>query len=168
MFLQQSPEVTAGERSSCNSRVGGHLQPSINEAASFRFQISPGHGRANIRKGMDVSFHSIRHTSVSLLKDAEVPDAVVMAIAGHSSSAMNHRYTHVGERVARSSCGDVARIITEIKGRRESPSGPCCPSTPPRGKEPMHALPPYSRADFLLGHLSVAPVWTDDTTFRPR
>lgn len=58
---------------------------------------STGRGRANTRKGMDVSFHSIRHTSVSLLKDAGIPDAVVMAIVGHSSSAMSHRYTHVGK-----------------------------------------------------------------------
>ena len=37
------------------------------------------------------------HTAVSLLKDAGVPDAVVMALVGHESSAMSHRYTHVGK-----------------------------------------------------------------------
>ena len=58
---------------------------------------STGRGRASTRKGIDVSFRSIRHTSVSLLKDAGIPDAVVMAIVGHSSSAMSHRYTHVGK-----------------------------------------------------------------------
>jgi integrase len=58
---------------------------------------STGRGRANTRKGMEVSFHSIRHTSVSLLKDAGIPDAVVMAIVGHSSAAMSRRYTHVGK-----------------------------------------------------------------------
>jgi hypothetical protein len=26
-----------------------------------------------------------------------VPDAVVMALVGHESSAMSHRYTHVGK-----------------------------------------------------------------------
>jgi integrase len=46
---------------------------------------------------MDLSFHSLRHTAVSLLKDAGVADAVVMAIVGHSSVAMSHRYTHVGK-----------------------------------------------------------------------
>jgi site-specific recombinase XerD len=39
----------------------------------------------------------LRHTAVSLLKDAGVPDAVVMALVGHESSAMSHRYTHVGK-----------------------------------------------------------------------
>jgi integrase len=46
---------------------------------------------------MDTSFHSLRHTAVSLLKDAGRPDAVVMALVGHESAAMSHRYTHVGK-----------------------------------------------------------------------
>jgi integrase len=45
---------------------------------------------------LNVSLHSLRHTAVSLLKDAGVPDAVVMALVGHQSAAMSHRYTHVG------------------------------------------------------------------------
>jgi len=53
--------------------------------------------RWNRRAGMDLIFHSLRHTAVSLLKDAGIPDAVVMAIVGHSSAAMSHRYTHVGK-----------------------------------------------------------------------
>src|SRR5262245_58634530 len=56
-----------------------------------------GKGRGNTRRGMDISFHSLRHTSVSLLKDAGIPDAVVMAMIGHSSASMRHRYTHVGK-----------------------------------------------------------------------
>ena len=38
-----------------------------------------GIGRGGKRAGIDLSFHSLRHTAVSLLKDAGVPDAVVMA-----------------------------------------------------------------------------------------
>jgi hypothetical protein len=29
--------------------------------------------------------------------EAGVPDAVVMALVGHESTAMSHRYTHVGK-----------------------------------------------------------------------
>ena len=36
-------------------------------------------------------------SGIELLKNAGIPDAVVMAIVGHSSSAMSHRYTHVGK-----------------------------------------------------------------------
>ena len=62
-----------------------------------RTSESTGKGRSNSRRGMDISFHSLRHTSVSLLKDAGIPDAVVMAMVGHSSASMSHRYTHVGK-----------------------------------------------------------------------
>jgi integrase len=58
---------------------------------------SRGIGRTGKRAGLEVSFHSLRHTAVSLLKDAGVPDAVVMALVGHESAAMSHRYTHVGK-----------------------------------------------------------------------
>jgi integrase len=43
---------------------------------------SRGIGRKGKRAGLDLSFHSLRHTAVSLLKDAGVPDAVVMALVG--------------------------------------------------------------------------------------
>jgi len=43
-----------------------------------------------------LSFHSLRHTAVSLLKDAGIPQAVVQELVGHSSIAMSARYTHVG------------------------------------------------------------------------
>jgi integrase len=54
--------------------------------------VAPGsHGKQAL------SFHSLRHTAVSLLKDAGVPDSVVMALVGHTSVAMSERYTHVGK-----------------------------------------------------------------------
>jgi integrase len=58
---------------------------------------SKGIGRTGKRAGSDLSFHSLRHTAVSLMKDAGIPDAVVMALVGHESAAMSHRYTHVGK-----------------------------------------------------------------------
>jgi integrase len=47
-----------------------------------------GIGRGAKREGTYVSFHSLRHTAVSLLKDAGIPDPVVMALVGH---ALAHR-----------------------------------------------------------------------------
>ena len=49
------------------------------------------------RASIELSFHSLRHTAVSLLKDAGVPDSVVQALVGHESASMSHRYTHVGK-----------------------------------------------------------------------
>jgi integrase len=62
-----------------------------------RTHQSTGKGRDGRREGMDVSFHSLRHTSASLLKSAGIPDAVVMELIGHESAAVSRRYTHVGK-----------------------------------------------------------------------
>ena len=43
-----------------------------------------------------LSFHSLRHTAVSLLKDAGIPMATVLEIVGHSDAQTNAMYTHVG------------------------------------------------------------------------
>ena len=43
-----------------------------------------------------LSFHALRHTAVSLLRDAGTPEAVVMELVGHDSKAMSAHYTHVG------------------------------------------------------------------------
>lgn len=59
---------------------------------------SLGQGRGGRpRQQLAQSYHSLRHTSASLLKDAGIPDAVVMALVGHESSAMSRHYTHVGK-----------------------------------------------------------------------
>jgi integrase len=55
-----------------------------------------GKGRAAGRTASTLSFHCLRHTAVSMLKHAGVPDAVVMELVGHESSAMSARYTHTG------------------------------------------------------------------------
>ena len=67
-------------------------------------------GRLGKRRGQELSFHSLRHTSVSLLKNAGVPDAVVMALVGHSSAAMSRHYTHVGKEAL----AKAARSLREI------------------------------------------------------
>jgi integrase len=55
-----------------------------------------GIGRSGARTPSDLSFHSLRHTAVSMLKHGGVPDAVVMELVGHESAAMSARYTHTG------------------------------------------------------------------------
>jgi len=55
-----------------------------------------GIGRSGGRTPSDLSFHSLRHSAVSMLKHAGVPDAVVMELVGHESAAMSARYTHTG------------------------------------------------------------------------
>jgi integrase len=68
-------------------------QVGLRPALSHR---SRGKGRDGRRAGMDISFHSLRHSAVSMMKNAGVPDSVVMALVGHNSAAMSQRYTSVG------------------------------------------------------------------------
>ena len=53
-----------------------------------------------IRAVVEVGFHSLRHTFVSLCREANAPLAVVEAIVGHASPAMTRHYTHIGEAAA--------------------------------------------------------------------
>lgn len=72
--------------------------------------ISRGIGRDGKREGMDVSFHSLRYTAVSLLKDAGIPDAVVMALVGHDTVAMSQHYTHVGKEALEKAAASLPQL----------------------------------------------------------
>ena len=52
-------------------------------------------GRDGKRKGNALSFHCLRHTATSLLKNAGVSEAVAMDIIGHDSRAISANYTHI-------------------------------------------------------------------------
>ena len=53
------------------------------------------------RAVVEVGFHSLRHTYVSLQAESGTPQAVVQAIVGHGSPAMTSHYTHIGEEAAK-------------------------------------------------------------------
>src|SRR5208282_2951826 len=57
----------------------------------------PGTGTDDKRAVIEVGFHSLRHTFVSLCRESNAPLSVVESIVGHSSPAMTRHYTHVGE-----------------------------------------------------------------------
>ena len=64
-------------------------------------------GRANpkntktTRKAIEVGFHSLRHTFVSLCANAGVPLHIVQAIVGHTNAAMTSHYFHVSDDALR-------------------------------------------------------------------
>ena len=51
-------------------------------------------------RGVEVGFHSLRHSFVSLCANAGVSLAAVQSIVGHSSPAMTRHYTHLGLEAA--------------------------------------------------------------------
>ena len=62
------------------------------------------------RRSVLASFHSLRHTFVSLSANAGVPLAVVQSIVGHSSTAMTRHYYHENEAALRRAVESIPAI----------------------------------------------------------
>jgi len=69
-------------------------QAGLREKQAHRKTHGAGRGVGSARGGL--SFHCLRHTAVSFLKEAGIPAAVVMEYVGHDSEQMSQHYTHVG------------------------------------------------------------------------
>jgi integrase len=63
----------------------------------IRNHQSRGIGRDAKRERPQVSFHSLRHSAVSILKGAGIPHATVQELIGHESEAVSRHYTHVDQ-----------------------------------------------------------------------
>lgn len=81
----------------------------------------PGTGENGKRAVLEVGFHSLRHTFVSLCRESNAPLAVVESIVGHSNPSMTRHYTHVGELAAGRAVAALPTIIGEGKGNGSPP-----------------------------------------------
>jgi integrase len=54
-----------------------------------------GVGRKGPRLRNELTFHSLRHTATSLLKNAGVSEAIARDIIGHDSAQISQHYTHI-------------------------------------------------------------------------
>jgi len=61
-----------------------------------RSHASRSIGRTGRRERPELSFHSLRHSTVTLLKANGVADGLARAVVGHESAAVNKHYTHIG------------------------------------------------------------------------
>jgi len=78
----------------------------------------PGTGTEGKRAVIEVGYHSLRHTFVSLCRESDAPLSVVESIVGHSSPAMTRHYTHVGELAAGRAVAALPSVMSE-----ETPAG---------------------------------------------
>jgi integrase len=90
-----------------NQFVGLLAQAGLREEQTHKGR---GIGRNAKRRASSLSFHSLRHTAVSLLKDAGIPQATVMELIGHDSEQMSALYTHVG----REALEKAARVLPAL------------------------------------------------------
>jgi integrase len=76
------------------------------------------------RAVIEVGFHSLRHTFVSLCRESNAPLAVVESIVGHSSPAMTRHYTHVGELAAGRAVALLPSVMIgdKVKAVKDSPA----------------------------------------------
>ena len=84
-------------------RIQKHL-----EACGIKTKSDAGVGR---RRHIDVGFHSLRHTFVSLSANAGTPIAFVQAIVGHSNPAMTRHYYHNDENALRTATAAIPDVI---------------------------------------------------------
>ena len=82
---------------------GGHLSNQFNGilvasglAKERSHKADPNKkGRSATREQNELSFHSLRHTATTLLKNAGVSESVAMEFVGHDSTSISRNYTHI-------------------------------------------------------------------------
>jgi integrase len=98
------PEAYAArQRSSDGGTLSNRFHRILVDAklADRRPHINTGKGRKAKREASLLSFHSLRHTATSMLKNAGVSDAVARDIIGHESAAVSQNYTHIDSETKR-------------------------------------------------------------------
>lgn len=65
------------------------------------------------RAVIEVGFHSLRHSFVSLCRESNAPLSVVESIVGHASPAMTRHYTHVGQLAASNAIAALPAVMGE-------------------------------------------------------
>lgn len=100
-------------------RKTGHLsnqfadllaQAGLRQKQAHRKTHGEGRGQGSAQHGL--SFHCLRHTAVTLLKEAGVPAAVVMELVGHDSEQMSAHYTHVGNEALKKATDSFPDVST--------------------------------------------------------
>lgn len=82
------------------------------------------------RRSVVASFHSLRHTFVSLSANAGVPLAAVQAIVGHTSTAMTRHYYHENEDALRRAVEAIPAIGAPAAPAAQTAATPARPTTP--------------------------------------
>ena len=86
-----------------------------------------GKGRTARRELAALSFHCLRHTATSLLKNAGVSDVVAREIIGHDSEAVSRVYTHIES-------GTLREALDLLPDVNDAPK----PKPPPLREKPMN------------------------------
>lgn len=95
-------------------RITREIQKHFTDCGLMLHAKGTGEGTGK-RAVVEVGFHSLRHTYVSLHAQRGTPAAVVQANVGHSNPAMTAHYTHINEQTAR----QVAGVLPSFSGETQ-------------------------------------------------
>jgi integrase len=119
------PKAAASIRRAKNERAGALSNQFYDILASAGLvrrrshqKAKGGAGRSSRRRATEISFHSFRHTTTSLLKNAGVPQAVVMDLVGHESKTVSQIYTHVGEAEKRRALDAMPSVMALLRSSK--------------------------------------------------
>jgi len=80
--------------------------------AQARKNRETGTGHRGVKhKADELSYHCLRHTFVSWLKDAGATDSVARDLAGHESADVNKLYTHIAPATRRAAVAQLPDIL---------------------------------------------------------
>jgi integrase len=83
----------------------------------------PGTGTDGKRAVLEVGFHSLRHTFVSLCRESGAPLSVVESIVGHSNPQMTRLYSHTSELAAGQAVAALPAVIGETRPAQKRDAG---------------------------------------------
>ena len=117
-------------RSTCSTRLPSFVNPTLADFyKNSKWRVSRGlelifkaaHSETSVRiegrrtRTPEATFHSLRHTFVSLAANAGVPLPIVASIVGHSSTAMTRHYYHENEEMLRQAVAAIPSL-DDLKG----------------------------------------------------
>lgn len=76
---------------------------------------STGTGRTGARQVNEVTFHSLRHSLVTMLKATGASNALAQMIVGHDSAAVSNRYTHLSAEDTETAISKLPDVTKQIK-----------------------------------------------------
>lgn len=68
---------------------------------------------AGVRRYVAAGFHSLRHSAVSLMREAGAAQSISQAIVGHNSPEVHQLYTHADEDALRRAVSALPAVLTD-------------------------------------------------------
>jgi integrase len=108
------PKASAAKRISTLSNQFYDLMADAGLVES-RKHNSIGKGRNSRRAFNELSFHALRHTATSLMKNAGISPAIVQDIIGHESPEISAHYTHIEDSAKRRAIDSLPDVTSRTR-----------------------------------------------------